>query len=155
MIYFFTGPVRSGKTTALIQWAGNRKHVYGVFTPDAGEKRVFMNADSKEIFSMEAAGNEETIAIGRFSFSKKNFVKASLIISDAIEKEGWLVIDEIGPLELKGEGFAAVLKEILAQRKDKIILVVREGLVEKVISYFEIQPGETKILDTETINQLI
>ena len=66
---------------------------------------------------MEARGSEETLTIGRFAFSKTGFDKAIQIIRTAITKEGWLVIDEIGPLELKGEGFCDVMKEVLAMRK--------------------------------------
>lgn len=36
-----------------------------------------------------------------------------------MHKEGWLVIDEIGPLELSGEGFHDVLKEVLSNRSEK------------------------------------
>ncbi len=88
---------------------------------------------------MEASGEEETLVVGRFVFSKKGFDKAIEIIRDAINKDGWLVIDEIGPLELKGEGFCSVLKETLALRREKLLLVVREGLAEQVKDYFSFQ----------------
>ena len=87
---------------------------------------------------MEATGDEETLVVGRFAFSKAGFEKAIQIIRDAINKEGWLIIDEIGPLEIKGEGFCDLLKEVLAQRNDKLLLVVREGLLQQVKEYFSI-----------------
>ena len=48
------------------------------------------------------------------------------------------MIDEIGPMELRGKGFSKVLKEILMHRKEKLLLVVREGLAKKVKDYFAI-----------------
>jgi nucleoside-triphosphatase THEP1 len=54
-------------------------------------------------------------------------------------KPGWLVVDEIGPLELKGQGFHDVLRELLQKRKENIILVVREGLVQQVTEHFKIE----------------
>ena len=49
---------------------------------------------------------------------------------------GWLVIDEIGPLELNGRGFCDVLKEVLSVRRGKILLVVREGMTDQVKEAF-------------------
>ena len=72
-------------------------------------------------------------------FSKNNFDKAIQIIRNAIDKPGWLIIDEIGPLELRGEGFSEVLKEVLIRRKENILLVVREGLSKKAEDYFGIK----------------
>lgn len=136
-IYILTGPVQSGKTTALVNWSAKRKDVYGILTPVADEKRVFKIAENGEQFPMEAEPGESAVfSIGRFRFSKNNFARAIEIIRDSIRKEGWLIIDEIGPLELKGGGFQDVLMEVMAQRKDKVLLVVREGLVEKVKKYF-------------------
>jgi len=105
MICILTAPIQSGKTTSLINWSAVRNDLYGILTPVVGGKRVFMNAQTKEQFPMEATGEEETLAVGRFEFSKTGFDKAIQIIRDAMTKEGWLLIDEIGPLEIKGEGF--------------------------------------------------
>lgn len=137
-LYILAGPVRSGKTSSLIQWAEG-KEVYGILTPDKDGRRVFMNAHTKETFSMEAAAGEtDTLIIGRFNFSKTNFDKAVQVIRDAMNDDGWLIIDEIGPLELKGEGFHDVLREVIATVKKKVLIVVREGLVEKVKQHFAI-----------------
>jgi nucleoside-triphosphatase THEP1 len=90
---------------------------------------------------MEAALDEkEIIRVGRFFFSKNNFDKAIQIIRDADDDSSWLIIDEIGPLELRGEGFSEVVKEILmaGNERQKIILVVREGLVDKVIDFLRV-----------------
>jgi nucleoside-triphosphatase THEP1 len=147
-LYILTGPVQSGKTSSLMNWIVNQTDVYGILTPLVNEKRVFMDAQTRDLFDMEATADESAaMVVGRFRFSRNNFDMAITIIRDAIEKQGWLVIDEIGPLELRGEGFHDVLKEVLAQRKDKLLLVVREGLVEKVKEYFalnafEMNPGD-------------
>lgn len=140
MIYILSAPIRSGKTTSLINWSAAKKDVYGILTPEVNGKRVFMNAQSKDQFPMEANGKEEALSIGRFLFSKANFDKAVQIIHHAIDKEGWLVIDEIGPLELQGEGFCEIVKEALLKRPQKLLLVIRdkEDTVEKVKKYFDI-----------------
>lgn len=137
-IYILTGPVQSGKTTALIQWLTQRNDVNGILTPVVDGKRVFMNAATKEQFAMEATGNEEAVSIGRFVFSKRGFNKAAQIIRGTIDENSWLIIDEIGPLEMRGEGFFDAFKEVLAKRNKKLLLVIREGLVNEVIEKFSV-----------------
>jgi nucleoside-triphosphatase THEP1 len=146
MIVILTAPIRSGKTTSLIQWAAHRDDVQGILTPVVESKRVFMNAASKEQFPMEATGEEETLLVGKFVFSQAGFEKAIQIIRNSIDKKGWLVIDEIGPLELRGEGFHEVLKDVLVLRKENALLVVREGLAEEVRKFYKI--GEVVLINS-------
>ena len=134
-VYILSAPIQTGKTTSLVKWSEKRNDVYGILTPVVDGKRMFMNAHSRQLFLMEAKeGETETVNIGRFVFSKTNFNKAIQIVRDGMDKEGWLVIDEIGPMELKDEGFSEVLKEVLAKRQNKTLLVIRDKdeMVEKV-----------------------
>ncbi len=155
-LYILTAPIQSGKTSSLVKWSESRKDVYGILTPDVDGKRIFMNAHTRQLFLMEAKeGEVETFTVGKFIFSKTNFDRAIQIIQDGMDKPGWLVIDEIGPLELKGEGFSNVLKEVLAKRKHTILLVVRDkdDMVKKVKSYFNITDA-VQIQNTEEIEKL-
>ena len=147
MIYILSAPVQSGKTTSLINWSAARKDVHGILTPVIDGKRVFMDAQTKEQFPMEASGDEEALTVGRFVFSKAGFDKAIQIIRNAITNEGWLVIDEIGPLELEGKGFYTIVKELLLSEKNKTILVVREGMVENVKYHIKFNATEVNSID--------
>jgi len=142
MIFILTSPVQSGKTTSLLQWTTQRNDVQGILTPVTAGKRVFLNVATKEQFAMEATGDEEVLSVGRFTFSKSAFKKAAQVILDGIDKDGWLLIDEIGPLELRGEGFCNVFKEVLTKRKNKLLIVVREGLVNEVKEKFSVIGSE-------------
>ena len=155
MIHILTGPIRSGKTTALINWIKDKKDAAGILTPDVDGIRHFMNIATRQLFKMEASENEEKIVVGRFAFSKTNFEKANTILQDAIDCTGWLVLDEAGPLELNGEGFYKSIKKIPESRKEKILFVVREELVEKFCSCFQIATSDLKILNAENLPQLI
>ena len=142
VIYILTAPIHTGKTTSLLQWSAGRNNVYGIFTPDINGKRVFMNASTREQFPMETIDdNEPVLEIGRFRFSAVSFNKAGQILADALQQtSGYLVIDEIGPLELRKEGLYDAVKTIL-QKNDrlKIILVVREKLVDEIVSFFSLK----------------
>lgn len=140
-VYILSGPIRSGKTTQLLNWSAGREDIFGILTPDMEGEKVFMDVHSREQFTMQAnAEDQAIISIGRFVFSQTAFLKATQIIRDSMrhQKACWLIIDEIGPLELNNEGFASVLKEVIHSdnTEQKIILVVREALSEKVKNQF-------------------
>jgi nucleoside-triphosphatase THEP1 len=138
-VTILTGNIASGKTTSLIKWSERRHDVNGILTPVIEGRRVFVNVHTSEQWSMEASENEtEVLQIGKYIFSKKSFEKAIAVIKDAKDKSGWLVVDELGPLELKGEGFYAIMKEILRERSNNLLLVVRENLVNEIINKFDL-----------------
>lgn len=68
--------------------------------------------------------------------------KAIQIIREAIPKNGWLVIDEVGPLELRNKGFSDIIKDLLSTSDQKVILIVREGLAQVVKEYYKIAEAE-------------
>jgi nucleoside-triphosphatase THEP1/ABC-type thiamin/hydroxymethylpyrimidine transport system permease subunit len=137
-IYILTAPIGSGKTSSLLNWSSGRTDVFGILTPVVNGKRIFMNVATSEQFEMEAGAGEPALLVGRYLFSKKSFEKAISIIKEAAPQQGWLIIDEIGPMELRGEGFYDVLAEVLKMRKQKIIIVARKGLVNDVKEKFGI-----------------
>ncbi len=101
-----------------------------------------MDISSGEKFSMEANADEiATIQVGKYSFSMNSFSKAvDILSSGAYNKNGWLVIDEIGPLEISGRGFDEALKEFLQNGSQnlKLILVVRDSIKDAVIARYSL-----------------
>lgn len=141
-IFILTGPIQTGKTSRLLKWCEGRNDVAGILTPDKDGRRYFMDVATKELFLMEAGENERNILeIGKYKFRKAAFERASQILSNAINKNsGWIIIDEVGPLELKGEGFSEVIKKLFLIPSDlNIILVVRNNLFDTVLQYFNIK----------------
>jgi nucleoside-triphosphatase len=147
-IYILSGAVRTGKTTSLINWLEEIDDAYGILTPIVNGKRVFFDASSKETFPMEASVDEVSVAVGRYKFSLGAFQKASVIIDDHIGKPGVMIIDEIGPLELRGEGFCKSLKKFLEKQKEDqiLLLVVRESILEDVIAFFQLDKKNISVI---------
>jgi nucleoside-triphosphatase len=138
-VFILTGVTQTGKTTSLMEWCEEKESIQGILTPVLDGKRIFLDIASKETFAMEAAVDEtDVLKVGRFVFSAKAFDKAKEIIVNATNNI-YLIIDEIGPLELRKEGLHdAVAIALQNQKAQSIILVVREGLVEKVVEFFNI-----------------
>jgi nucleoside-triphosphatase len=146
-IYILTGAIGSGKTTALLHWSENHKDVYGILTPVVNGERVFMDAHNRRQFKMEASAMEEnTLDVGRWKFDRGSFDKAVEILSDACNREGWVVVDELGPLELRKEGLYEIVEEMIHSTHLKILLVVRDTLLEKMIDHFQLQQYHPVIL---------
>ncbi len=142
--YCFAGPIRSAKTTRLATWAASQPHAAGLLMPDAPEGRLFRDvATGAEWPTAAPAGDNNPLAIGRFSFSRAAFARAetTLLAAAANPATRWLLVDEVGPLELRGAGLAPALRQVLelvpAAGFD-VVLVVREGLRTAVAEGFGI-----------------
>ena len=153
LIYILAGEINSGKTTAIRNWAEGREHVFGILSPKIIGKRIFQNIATGEQFEMEALANElQCLQIGRYQFSQKAFDKASLILLDSLQKsKGWLVVDEVGPLELQGKGFFKVITEIVANTDINLkkLLVIRTSSLKEMISFFKIKDYKILMLPLE------
>ena len=138
-ILILTGEVHSGKSTALLKWVDG-KSVSGFITPTISGKKVLFNVISGEISLYELLEpNEASIKIGDYFLEKNAFTEANNIIRNAItQPTEWMVIDEIGKLELNGEGHHKIFTELLANWKRNMLIVVRESLLNDFIEKYQI-----------------
>ncbi len=141
-IIIYTGPVHSGKTSALQQWCSNRKDVGGILMPDINGKRKFLSIQAKEVFDAECNLSEETdevlINIGRYLFYETAFQKANFILLNASSQVRYIIIDEIGKLELQQKGLFEGTVYLLNNYSQNLILVVRDSLLAEVITAFQL-----------------
>lgn len=144
-IYLFTGPIRSGKTTALQHWAASRTDLGGFLTPDGPEgRRVLEDLSTYRTYPFEAgsAENPDTIEVGRFRFYRQGFEEGKAILHRArTAPPTWLIIDEVGKLELRNEGWMPELEALIETYKrtetvGNLLLVVRSSLLEQVVQKF-------------------
>ena len=147
MIYILSGPIRTGKTTALKNWALERSDVDGLISPDDEEStRYFYEIKSRLSFHFEASSpaSQPTIAIGRFHFLKAAFDRANryLMQSAASQNSTFLIVDEVGKLELKGTGLHRAVVDLIspfeAASDRHLILVIRDTLLEEAINHYQI-----------------
>jgi len=155
MINIYTGPIGSGKTTQLERWMLERKDVCGILMPVIKGVRHIYSISSGKYFRVEAGADdpeEEVIRIRKFRFSKKVFKLANFEIEESLKSDcKIIVVDEIGPLELNGSGFYSSFRKIVDSGNRDILAVVREGLVEDVVSFFNIKSFEI-ITDLNELN---
>ncbi|HRH62846.1 MAG TPA: nucleoside-triphosphatase [Bacteroidia bacterium] len=145
-IHLLSQAIQTGKTTSLMQYVQTHSNCSGILTPVIGNQRFFYSIASGESKLMEAESSEKNcLQIGRYNFSKTAFEWAIAQCENALKKPQELfIIDEIGPLELRNEGFYNLLTEVLANKYaiEKLVLVVRTSAVDLVLQHFNIDPSQ-------------
>ena len=153
MVVIVTGAIGIGKTTVcrkLIEIVQNQGYTCsGILTYKAADKSIIV----EDIQS----GERETLAsinnvyhgprTAKYSFNPKGIVFGIQAI-DKGTSAALLVVDEMGHLELRGEGFAKVPELIRAGKVKNCILVMRS----KLLSTFLPQLPTTPLVFETTIN---
>jgi len=144
MILLLTGPTRSHKTTTLFRWANKRNDCGGILTPDHLGLRVLYNVKEKKNIPFEKSENNAAsdILIGRFVFDADSFNVAAHWLDEHVSDPDlqYIILDEIGLLELSGRGWDDWLKNSISKINDKtLILVVRRSLLDEMIERYHLQ----------------
>jgi nucleoside-triphosphatase THEP1 len=137
-----TGPTHSGKTGQLMAWAEGRPEVVGIAAPDGPTGRRMIDLRSGDHVEMEhPAAHEPAVEIGPYRFRQAAFDWAQPRLLHAADDPlaRYLVIDEIGPLELRGDALAPVLDVLLARpHLPELVVVVRDSLRDTVAARFDL-----------------
>jgi len=160
VVYIISGETRSGKTTYLNQIIRELREKHSTISIGGiiahgidkdGERYGFdieNVATQEKHFLCSQEPQVDAQKIGRFYFSKKGFSFGNKALSSNLDKTDLLVIDEIGYLELKGEGWFSAIEEALAYENLNMIWVVRKRILEEVLQLW--QHSNTKVIHTNT-----
>jgi len=148
-VVVFTGEKGIGKSAHLQKLFGEKKNFCGILQPRiSGVKYLFdiTSAESRRLELEEIFSDEVVISIGKYHFSRAVFNWGNEKLLQAVASANQnIIIDEIGPLELSGEGLEPILSEVmrngLSLRKN-FLLVVRPVLVEQVILKYRLPNSE-------------
>lgn len=147
-IYILSRAIQSGKTTELMHWSKQQNSIAGVLTPDINKVRKLYNIASQSYFDFAVNNSlEHTISIGKFHFLLTAFNKAQQILLDTLQcSSKWLVVDEIGPLELnQNKGLAPVIDKVInhykeqQQKNNNLLIVVRNNLLAECIEKYQLK----------------
>lgn len=148
-IYILSMPIQSGKTTGLQNWLSihPQKTISGFLTPDVDGKRKVLELPDNNIIDFEVAeAGNDIINIGRFYFKNTVFKSLKAAIKRYINsKPDWIVIDEIGPLEInKNDGFEPEFSTLVdqvkqADSKTKLLVVVRSSMLFDFLEKYQLK----------------
>ncbi len=140
-----SGERGAGKTTLCLKLAAELPGAGGVVCPALfdgdGNKTGFTcvsigSGESWELgaVKLKEAGGEAGQSTRKYHFSENGIVRGIACIRESLERDGGTTfIDEIGPLELSGGGFAPVLP--LLASASNLIIVIRPALVDEVTPF--------------------
>jgi nucleoside-triphosphatase len=149
-IYYLTGPVHMGKTTRLNEWIKYQKNVDGILAPIIDGQRHLHRIKTGELQQLELNDEnsaQKIVKIGQYQFTGEVFDWARQQLYEAAQScPDWLIIDEIGPLELGGEGLEPAVSIIISSLKTdnhtKLLLVIRDRLLTEVLQHYKINNHE-------------
>ncbi|MBU0753504.1 MAG: DUF2478 domain-containing protein [Planctomycetes bacterium] len=145
MLYVLTGPVRCGKTTLLEQVVRELQnlnvHIDGFLSKAVMEQGNLAGYDLFDLQQRKAGpfirreGEASWERSGAFFFQPQGIEQAMKIVHRARQAD-LTVIDEIGPLELKGKGIWPAIEPLLGQESSSALVIVRERILEKFLERF-------------------
>lgn len=164
MIYIITGPVQSGKTTAALDSIKGKNYIGGFLSPDKSSLRKIYFPREKEFINFQVQldqvskfNDNNLLEIGKFHFLKDAFAEATkrTLSQQEAQDISCIMVDEIGKLELKEEGFHKLIIKLLSLdwTQKNLILFVRDYLLDEVIEFYQIQNVE--ILTKEKLKEIL
>lgn len=145
-IIILSDEVQKGKTTALGNLTKTDDLFEGFLTPVLGGLRYFLALSPISFLGFEKTerANKNDLKVGKFKFYYETFQIAKKMISQLhLSDKKYLVIDEIGKLEVENSGFEPELGAFLEKAKyleDKtIILIIRKSLLDICIEKYNLQ----------------
>ena len=160
-IYLVTGPVQTGKTTRLRAWCDGRPDVDGILAPVVDGRRHLLHIRSGAIRNLEdVSGGAAKVTVRRYTFNADVFAWARNCLLGAASDPGqginaqprWIIVDEVGPLELSGGGLEPAVSALLGLVLNnplqvggnllRVVLVIREHLVDDALKHFGVSPAQ-------------
>jgi len=145
MHVLITGERQIGKTTVLQKVIGQSDRIAGgIICPI--DKIQEIGGKSMTFFS---ATEKDTLSVGRFHIRKQAIEFGKKALQQAMHKPGYIVFDEVGPLELhQKNGFINELETALKIKE--CLIVIRKKMLEQFQNTY---PAKYKIFEIRENNR--
>jgi len=80
--------------------------------------------------------HRDWIKMGRLYFNPEGFHFGEKILTEIQEKVKWIIIDEFGPLELKGKGWNHGIQQLMKKNGLTLMITVKHEILPDVIAGF-------------------
>ena len=139
-----TGETGSGKTTVCLKILENLKlknlSFGGVLTPGNfdGSREIIDVCTGEKLPFCRLRPFSEGAAIGKYFFNEDAFDFGIKAVSHSIDEQSAVTfIDELGPLELSGSGFAGIFRKLNTSAIKNLLLVVRLAILDRMAEKFD------------------
>jgi nucleoside-triphosphatase THEP1 len=112
-------------------WDGGRRSGFDIIDLATGESRPLCRTQ----------GPDDWQSQGPFRFSPDGLAFGLRALAEALRRDADVIfVDEVGPLELHGRGWADALDVLARRRRKAMVWVVRQGLVDEVRRRWSLAP---------------
>lgn len=152
-IFVITGEKDSGKTRFVNELL-TRLQSKGIAVAGIVQNKIIKNDEryGYDLYDVQSQQTvplcrtdavDEDIIAGPFKFFSEaiRFGNDALSITK-VQESGIVIIDEVGPLEMKGKGWASALEKLIEGYTGTLILIVRDSLTEDIFNKFQFTPKE-------------
>ena len=158
-----TGDKHSGKTRFILELAQQTRlhgrRVAGIASPGFwkngmrnGFELLDLDTGRRQLLSMRVPGLQPV----PFMFDALGLESGKKALSAArCSRADLVIVDEVGPLELRGAGWAPCLKELLPLSAPLQIWVVRRSIAEKIQAHFRIKAAWADINQDNCMSGLL
>ncbi|GIV20371.1 MAG: hypothetical protein KatS3mg023_2122 [Armatimonadota bacterium] len=141
---------RVGGIVSPGRWSNGQRDMYWVRDLLSGEERVLARRSEQA----------EAVRTGAFSFDPEGIAFGRQALESAMaEKVQLLFVDEVGPLELRGDGWAPVLHRLQTDAPQAMVWVVRHERIEEVQKRYPLLATATIVraaeVDAESLLQRV
>ena len=155
-VVIITGGIQHGKTTftqnIISELKSCKIKVAGFFSIGIDESAIRKGFNLQDIESGELIElcsdkkDEKRLRLGRYYFNQEALAFGNEILKpENIAEKQLIVIDEIGPLEVKGQGWCRAIDDLTGNFTIPQLWVVRKSLVQKISRKWNI--GEAYVFD--------
>ncbi|WP_165570786.1 nucleoside-triphosphatase [Flavobacterium aquatile] len=152
-IVVLSGKIKTGKSSSLLNWIKHKK-VSGFLTPTIEGRKEFYDIEKEAYYPYQLEKKtSDSVIIGDFILNKNTFKLSNIIIKESSQKKfDWIIIDEIGKLELQNKGHNILFKKLLRNSNSNLLIVVRSNLLDEVIIKYNL--NEINIIGIDDLREL-
>ncbi|MBS1587105.1 MAG: hypothetical protein JSS82_16345 [Bacteroidetes bacterium] len=145
-IYIFSEAKQSGKTAAIVNWLTKIQGAAGFLTPDIlGRKKLYDIATGDYLDLEVDESCTDCTRMGECQYDNKALEYGRQLLLNAVDNwPRWLVIDDIGPLEMdRNEGWEPALGQVIKAHHEidgdnDLLMVVNEPLLNEMIQHYRL-----------------
>lgn len=148
-IFILSGAQGDGKTTRCLEIVNQLKikgeSVGGIVAPGFWENNIRSGFDLQNVQTNQKTPlaqrfpKDDWIKIKAYYFNPLAIHEGEGILRKAILENDWIILDEIGKLDIKGHLWSSVFSELIKTPKKNWIICVRDIFVDEVIQHWRLQ----------------
>ena len=147
-IIIISGNIQEGKTT-FVHKVINRLQRQNLKIDGFFSEVVYKN-EERQGYDLKRVGSDDKISLcsiikqdkwqkqGKFYFNDEALKTGNKILQNIDKETDLIVIDEIGPFEIKGQGWSKSIKTICDNSTSPMLWVVRDSLVNKISRHWPV-----------------